>query len=259
MVACEAGVKIWFQNKRSKFKKIYKTQGGGPPLGGDAELAGEMQNNLGLMVNGPESPASPASTIDHSLDSHQASGLGPSSGRGGGAPSTATPEPHGHSSHSSPAGGSGGGSRSSGGSQMLHHQQGERPHSHQSPAGHNELQQTMKCEMMNSPAEMMSLQHRDHMTSPRDMMTSPPMPSPKDMMIPAMHGNPIGNHIQGGPMDPRRMAMDAAAGHMAGYPIHHPHAGHPGHPQWDPASTYMYWNHYGDMAAAHQINQQIMT
>ena len=75
------------------------------------------------------------------------------------------------------------------------------------------------------------------------------------MMNSAMGGN---TGIQGGAMDPRRMAMDAA-GHMSGYPLPHPHAGHPGHPQWDPASTYMYWNHYGDMAAAHQINQQIMT
>ncbi|KAF2366585.1 Homeobox domain [Trinorchestia longiramus] len=251
-------VKIWFQNKRSKFKKIYKTQGGGPQLAVDAELAGEMQNNLGLMVNGPESPASPASTIDHSLDSHQGSSLGQSSGRG---PPTATPEPHGHSSHSSPAAASGSNSssRSSGSNNnnpLLHqHQQNDRPHSHQSPAVHPDLQQTMKCEMMNSPGELMSQQQRDHMASPRDMMTSPPMPSPKDMMVPSMHGNPV---VQGGPMDPRRMAMDAA-GHMAGYPIPHPHAGHPGHPQWDPASTYMYWNHYGDMAAAHQINQQIMT
>ena len=57
---------------------------------------------------------------------------------------------------------------------------------------------------------------------------------------------------------PLRMAMEAA-GHMAAsYPLmNHPP---PGHPQWDPASPYMYWNNYaGDMAAAHQINQQIMT
>nr|AXP83334.1 distalless early [Parhyale hawaiensis] len=259
-------VKIWFQNKRSKFKKIYKTQGAGAQLAVDAELAGEMQNNLALMVNGPESPASPASTIDHSIDSHPTSGhAGSSSSRG--PPPTPTPEPHGHSSHSSPAAsGSSSTSRSSGSQQHMHHpqhpqhpqqqqHQTDRPHSHQSPALHPDLQQPMKCEVMNSPGDLMAHQQRDHMASPRDMMTSPPMPSPKDMIPAAMAANPA---VQGGPMDPRRMAMDAA-GHMAGYPIPHPHAGHPGHPQWDPASTYMYWNHYGDMAAAHQINQQIMT
>lgn len=217
-----------------------------------------MQNNLALMVNGPESPASPASTIDHSLDSHQASSQGSSSGRGG-PPPTPTPEPHNNPSPSTSGSSSSSRSLSNPHALQQQHQQqqqNDRPHSHQSPAVHPDLQQTMKCEMMSSPGDMMSQQQRDHMTSPRDMMTSPPMASPKDMMTAAsMHGNPA---VQGGPMDPRRMAMDAA-GHMAGYPIPHPHGPHPGHPQWDPASTYMYWNHYGDMAAAHQINQQIMT
>lgn len=220
----------------------------------DAELAGEMQNNLALMVNGPESPASPASTIDHSLDSHQNTNLPSSSSTG----SSSTPsDPHSHPSggHSSTAQSGSSASSRGGGIQHLH--QNDRPHSHQSPAIHPDLQQTMKCEMMNSPSDLMS-QQRDLMASPREMMTSPPMPSPKDMMnsVAGMQGN---NGIPGVAMDPRRMAMDAA-GHMAaGYPLPHPHTGHPGHPQWDPASTYMYWNHYGDMAAAHQINHQIMT
>ena len=260
-------VKIWFQNKRSKFKKIYKTQGPGAPLAGDAELAGEMQNSLALMGNGPESPASPASNADHTLDSNN----GPNST---GPPPTPTPtDGHNHNSHSSGPGGSlsSGGNGSSVRPNMNqqhlhhphHHQQNDRPHSHQSPAINPELQQTLKCEMMNSPGDVMS-QQRDLMASPREMMTSPPMPSPKDMIgAGGMQGNPSGHGgggglNPGGQMDPRRMTMDTA-GHVASYPISHPHSGHPGHPQWDPASTYMYWNHYGDMAAAHQINQQIMT
>ena len=44
-------VKIWFQNKRSKFKKIYKTHGPAGQLAADAELSGEMQSSLGLMVS----------------------------------------------------------------------------------------------------------------------------------------------------------------------------------------------------------------
>ena len=245
-------VKIWFQNKRSKFKKIYKTQGPGAQLAVDAELSGEMQSNLALMVNGPESPASPASTAEHSLDTQHP----PPSTSSTGLPATPTSDIH--STATTSGGSSSNNSRPN--PQMMHqHNSLDRPHSHQSPAiNPDHLQQTLKCEMMNSPSDMMS-QQRELTTSPREMMTSPPMPSPKDMM----QGNltPHGGSFPGGPMDPRRMAMDAT-GHMAaaaGYPLGHPHAGHPGHPQWDPASTYMYWNHYGDVAAAHQINQQIMT
>lgn len=66
-------VKIWFQNRRSKYKKLYKAAQNGQLPGVEAgELAGELGGGLAQMVGGPESPASPA-THEHGNDQPPAS------------------------------------------------------------------------------------------------------------------------------------------------------------------------------------------
>ena len=54
-------MKIWFQNRRSKYKKLYKAAQNGQLPGVDAaDIAADLGANLGHM--GPESPHSPAGT-----------------------------------------------------------------------------------------------------------------------------------------------------------------------------------------------------
>ena len=198
-------VKIWFQNRRSKCKKLYKAAQNGTLTGVDAsELLGEGGGggggggggSMSQMGASPESPHSP-------LD--QASSDSPLSPRG------ATQQ------------------RPNMTQQQISQRMMSQERAPVPQGGAGDLHQALhlKNEMM-MKGEMMSPRGADMMTPNRDMMTSPPAPSPKE--------------------------GDQQRRDYPGMMMHH------GGGQWDP-SHYMYWQqHYGEMAAVHQqINQQIMT
>lgn len=226
---------------------MYKAAQNGQLAGFDAaELAADFGGKLTEMMGGPESPSSPNQN-NAELPPTSISGSGGPTSVGGGPPSPSSAQhriqqqqqsqhpPHQQSQHDS---------QRQLNPHQLHqnNQQGSPPNSGLSVGAlQGELQNMMspRNDMMPHPHRDMHTPSRD-MMSPRgdmmlhrDMLTSPPIPSPKDMAADAHYYHQRRNE----------------------YPVNMMHSNSS---QWDPTGHYMYW-HYGEMAAMHQINQQIMT
>ncbi|KAL7643051.1 UNVERIFIED_CONTAM: hypothetical protein RMT77_006340 [Armadillidium vulgare] len=271
-------VKIWFQNRRSKCKKMYKAAQNGQLAGFDAaELAADLGGKLSQMVVSPESPSSPKlnSSNNNNSNNNNRSNSG-SNDSGNNNSNNCNNIDNNTSSLTMAANGAPGpvsstveslspSMSSDERSQQHHHQHHHHHHSQQHQIeqhahhrqnllqshlqqSHNNIQtgnlqgdanilmsprDVMSPDMMSPRLDVMSPRGDMLTPSQRDMLTSPPAHSPKDLTGESQFFS-------------QRRPSDYPSSMM-----------YPSGSQWDP-SHYMYW-HYGDMAAVHQINQQIMT
>ncbi|CAL4236524.1 unnamed protein product, partial [Meganyctiphanes norvegica] len=171
-------VKIWFQNRRSKYKKLYKAAQNGQLPGVDpADIAADLGANISHMC-GPESPGSPPPS-EPPHDHQQPPSAQPSE-----CPLSPPPD------------------------------LAERPHSQPPTSSHDFTHHSMTHprDMMTSPRDMMA-SPRDTMASPREMMTSPPLKQEHPSSMMAM--NPMEQHVR--PRE-HPMAPHFMQAHMQAHP-----------------------------------------